>query len=149
MEAPQTATRHLLRFLHRPADLGAGKCRHGEEKIKRQKQEKVEVGGENRGGEQLQKRDHRGEQEIAIGLRAQDLHYCQEKNQVYRGFQKSMREEQIIQRKKACIGQGGGSEEAVRDLETHKVQDQQRAQQQSGGGQPQRSRIQIAGARNG
>src|SRR5262249_14377895 len=85
MEAAQAAARNLLLFLQRATDFGAGERRHGEEKIQRQEQEKVQVGRQDGRRQQFQKRDRGGEEKVAIGARAQDLHHGEEEDEMDSG----------------------------------------------------------------
>src|SRR5581483_4563520 len=98
VEAAQAAARHLLLLLQRAPDLGAGERGHREEQIKREEKEEVQVGGEDRGGQQFQKGDGGREEEVAVRTRAQDLHHRQKEDQVDGGVEKCAREEEVIER---------------------------------------------------
>src|SRR5208283_251945 len=101
VEALQTAARSGRGLARGAANLSADERRHGEQQVQRQKQEEVEIDGQEGGSQEFHKGNGGSVEIIPIGFRREDLHHRQEKHQVDSGTEELARKKEIIERKEA------------------------------------------------
>ncbi len=143
VEALQPAARRDRGLARGAANLSAGERRYGKQQVERQKQEEVDIDGQEGGSQKLHKGNGGGVKIIPIGFRREDFHHRQEKHQVDSGGEELPRKEEIIEREEAGIAEGDEGYGAIGKVQPHEPADHQAAKHQAGGGERDGRGIQI------